>query len=139
MKRVKVADLKPGPLRHLTLPPTLVTRIRQLHAVFHEFDGQPIEEWLSDFQRDFRPEREVRIWEGMASAYNTFIAGKNLPPEVREEVYRLLLVLTTGGEHKPLHLSASDAKTIMEALGEAYKSQPADSIQVTQRPPTEPN
>ncbi len=68
-KRVKLDELKPGPIRHEELPPALVTRIESLRLTLDEVYPQSREKWLDGFQRDVNPEPEVVWWERLAQCY----------------------------------------------------------------------
>ena len=91
-KAVLASQLEKGPLRHVTLPADLVTRIGNLADVFAEVDGRPPAEWMEDFQRDQNPEKEILIWEGMAAAYSIFTKDRSLGAEAKKEAFHLLVL-----------------------------------------------
>lgn len=76
--KVKIGDLQPAEIRHKELPENLLVRLRIVHQTFGELLDQSIEEFIENFQRDLRPDRELAQWEIMASAYNDITKGKTL-------------------------------------------------------------
>jgi len=70
----------------------LITRVQRLQKVFAEIDPAPLDKWLDDFSHDLHPEREILIWEAMASAYSSFVRNRNLSIKAKEEASRLLLL-----------------------------------------------
>ena len=66
---IHVDQLEAGPIRHQTLPPALIDRIREIAGAVEEVFPQTEEEWLDGFRRDSDPEAEVRFWERIAGKY----------------------------------------------------------------------
>ncbi len=124
---IKIEDIRPGPVRHLTLPPFLMLRIQHLWEVFGEYQPCDLAGWIEGFQRDLHPEREVAIWEGMARALTEFSKGRTLSPEARKEVYLLLLVSTTATDEgirdqlqKTQHLNPDDLREVIRVHAKAW-------------------
>jgi hypothetical protein len=123
-----------GPIRHAQLDPALVDRIRAFEPVFVDLYPINREQWLDGFKRDKDPDREVRIWEEIASALTSFVAGRNLPLAVRREAFALLLVRSSNSEDdvvkstKLKHLSQDDFRRLLKS----YRSQPVP-LQVERR------
>ena len=120
VQRVALKDIQPGPIRHLTLPPTLVTRIQGLSEALKGFYDPPggIAGWLEGFQRDMNPESEVVIWEAIAKAVTEFMEGREpLPPEGRKDLMGLSL---TNGDFSCKHLSFADAQAFLGILRKAW-------------------
>ncbi len=119
IRNIPLKDLKPGPIRHLTLPPPLVTRILNLHETLKGFydpkDG--VAGWIEGFQRDMHPEAEVLIWENISRAITRFKEGREpLGLEARREILGLAL---TGYPSVPCkHLVPTDVEAFLSILAE---------------------
>jgi len=101
-RRLRPEDLKPGPIRHEHLPPSLIARIEALHSTLEEVYPQSIAEWLDGFQRDLHPEPEVLWWERLARCYVEYISQHELQSEQRKAAFRLMLKLGLGASAKDL-------------------------------------
>ncbi|OIO30271.1 hypothetical protein AUJ77_03450 [Candidatus Nomurabacteria bacterium CG1_02_43_90] len=67
--KIKVSDIKIGPIRQEVLPNGFVVRVQKYKEIIKEVEISSIEETLSNFQRDLYPEKELLIWENMAHFY----------------------------------------------------------------------
>ena len=47
----------------------MLQRIRAAHAAVAEIPPMTIDEWIDEFKRDEKPERELEIWERMGAVY----------------------------------------------------------------------
>src|SRR5947207_3052095 len=95
-------NLQPGTNQPASLTEDQLSRIQRLRITFSEADPSPLEKWIEDFKRDANPESEIRHWEGMATVYQNFIAGKNLSLDAKKDVYRVLLLRSGGTEAEVL-------------------------------------
>lgn len=97
IKKVKVTDLKEGPIRHQALPAGFIQRVKDFKKVLEEVETSSIESTLENFQRDLDPESELVIWEHIASLYQwTTIANTGLSLEQKKEVMSVILGLSMG-------------------------------------------
>jgi hypothetical protein len=101
-KRVSPNDLKPGPIRHEHLPPSLIARIEAVRSTLEEVYPMSMAEWLDGFQRDLHPEPEVIWWERLARCYMEYISRHELQGEQRKAAFRLMLKLGLGANAKDL-------------------------------------
>lgn len=94
-------------------------RVRQLQRTFREVDSSPIEKWVDDFKRDVDPEKELRIWESMATAFEAFTGTRNSTIEMKREVFQVVLMRSGSAEDDVLKrlklkiLTKEDAREIM--------------------------
>src|SRR5215472_2835133 len=75
--------LRPGPIRHESLPPDLLGQIRAVYDVIGPHIGMTLEQFEIEFMRDMHPEREVAIWCGIAKAwlaYHEDYLGNEIQP-----------------------------------------------------------
>lgn len=63
---VEAESIRPGPIRHATLPPQFNVRARLVHAVLGDASGLGLADFLEAFRRDAVPESELSIWERVA-------------------------------------------------------------------------
>lgn len=95
-------------------------RIKRLQETFIDVDPTPLEKWREDFSRDRDPERELRIYEGMAEAYRSYCEGKDLTQAAKSDVYQVVLLRSGAPEAEVLPrlkltvLSLEDAKAILK-------------------------
>lgn len=124
---VDTAKLQPGPVRHEQLSAAQMERIKKLQQTFSEVDPMPLEKWVDDFKRDLNPDRELRVYEGMAEAYTAYCSGRNLTPLAKQDVYQVVLLRSSAPDAEVLQqlnlkaLSIDDAKEILKL----YKAPPA--------------
>ena len=98
LQRVKVENLKPNPtFRHETLPAPLIERIKNFTGILAEVFDTPLQDVINEFRRDAQPEREVAIWEKIASSYQEVISRQpNLSLARKKEIFSDLLKKSMG-------------------------------------------
>ena len=125
-------DIQPGPIQTANLDDEQIQRITRLQRVFSEVDPTPLEKWIEDFKRDLYPEREIRIWEAMADAYQRYCQSKELSPAAKKEVFSLLLIRSGTSaddvlENVELHILTEDeAKDVLACY--SYEPKPIEVI-----------
>jgi len=93
----------PGPIRHPTLTDQQVARITALQKTFAEVDDSSLEKWLDDFKHDANVDRELSVYEHIASAYSSYTAAtQRLGPAAKREVYALLMLRSGSTEAETL-------------------------------------
>jgi hypothetical protein len=121
------SKLQPGPIQHASLTEDQMSRVRRLQKTFIEADPSPLEKWVEDFRRDANPENELKIWEDMATAYETFTAGKKLTLEAKKDAFQIVLLRSGAAEDQVLQhlklkvLTEKDAREIMALFAEKPK------------------
>lgn len=116
---VAVSALQTGPIRHDALAPEQLARIKHLQTIFAEVDPTPLDKWVDDFRRDTDPEREIRIYESMAHAYDAYVSSRTLSLAAKREVYQLVLLRSGASDEDVLQhaklevLSPDDAKEVL--------------------------
>ena len=53
--------------------------------------------WMDEFRRDANPESEVLWWERLTRCYLEYTEPKDLSPEQKQAVFRILFTLGMGG------------------------------------------
>ena len=101
-KYVGPRTLRPGPIRHESLPPDLVGQIKAVYDVIGPFVGMTLEEFEIGFMRDMHPEREVALWCRIAKAWlayhEDFLGNETLPDEEERKLLGALVAISTGLE-----------------------------------------
>jgi len=86
-----------------------------------------------DFKRDLDPEGNIKIWEDMEVAYNSYCTNRELPLETRKEVFKIVLMRSMMPDAEVLarldlkHVPSNDVRAILAAYPSAAK--PIDVIQ----------
>lgn len=90
---IKMADLRVDmPIKHNELPLTLVNRIKRFKQMLGDMDQTSIEMTLENFRRDTNPEKEIAVWESIATVYKDSISkNPHMTFEERRAIYRNLL------------------------------------------------
>ncbi len=100
MKKVNLKDLRPSTTISSPLLPTgFIERVQVFKKVLAEVEKTTLEETILNFQRDQHPEKELEIWEDIASAYEGYIMSHpNLSPDKKRNVFSSFLAKTVGME-----------------------------------------
>ncbi len=120
-------QLQPGPIQHASLTEEQMNRVKRLQKTFSEADPSPLEKWVEDFKSDASPDDELKIWEAMATAYETFTARRNLTLDAKKEVFQVVLLRSGAPEEQVLQqlklttLTQTDAREIMALFVEEPK------------------
>ena len=94
-KIIPLSKLVPGPIQHATLPASLLIRIQNIHHIINEVFPYPLSERINDFRQDRYPDREVAIWEKIASAYLKLTTDRVLDLGQKKEIFTALLVASS--------------------------------------------
>jgi hypothetical protein len=94
--------LRPGPIRHESLPPDLLGQIRAVYDVIGPHIDMTLEQFEIDFMRDMHPEREVALWCRIAKAWlayhEDYLGNETLPNEEERKLLGALVAISTGVE-----------------------------------------
>jgi hypothetical protein len=109
----------PAPVHSEVLTDSQMERTTAVQSALAEVDPAPLEEWIEDVTRFHNPERELKMYEGMAKAYRAYCKGKTLSHEAKMEVYQVVLLRSGAKDSVVLpqlnlkELSLADAKGIL--------------------------
>jgi hypothetical protein len=128
-KRMKLEDLKPGPIRHETLPPDLLARVETLRLVLCDVYPMSSEEWRENLQRDLNPEREVSWWEGVAGCFTAVVARREFSSDQKHATFKIIFGLFAGSGAEDLtadieKLSESDMNELGTIINTFVKTNP---------------
>jgi hypothetical protein len=94
------SKLRPGPIRHETLPPELLDRINAVFDVIGRYTGMNLEEFEIGFMRDMHPEREVAIWGSITAAWlayhKQYLNDEILPDDEERSLLAAVIAISTG-------------------------------------------
>lgn len=93
-KWVDARTLKPGSIRHESLPESMIQRVKIVHHDLAEVDASSLEEWIGDFKRDAHPEKELLIWEKIRRIYVSYTATRKFSLEEKKEIFRVIVTGT---------------------------------------------
>lgn len=93
----KVSDtptVKSSPIRHDSLSPSQIAKIKVIHKTFSEVDNSTLDEMITNFKKDRNPDSEIAVWEDMGNAYNKFITKSTAKPDLakKQEAFKLILL-----------------------------------------------
>lgn len=134
IERIDPKTVKPGSVRHETLTPQQVERLRKLQIALAEVDDSPLAKWIDDFRYDKYPDREIAVFEAIAQAYQAFCAARQRTIAQKQDAFALLIDRSgttdedTLKNHKLKVLTLQEAK---EAL--SYYRKPAAPVLIKQR------
>jgi TIR domain len=89
-------DLKPGPIRHKSLPESFLIRAKLVQRTLADVLPMSLDKTINNFRRDFHPWEELVYWARMAAAYLDLTAGQNFGLEKRNEILSVLFAFSTG-------------------------------------------
>jgi len=119
VEKRKTGDLKPGPIRHTTLPPVYLEIARWTYEVVGRFVESTLEQWELAFMRDAHPERELGFWARCANAYTKFLKSKDRDPRTisqEEGAFLVSLLVVTGTQGSSFQPSAAVEEPKDEAV-----------------------
>jgi hypothetical protein len=91
---VAIDKIRPGRVRHPSLPDKLLRRIQKVHEAVKDVYGLNLEQLELSFMRDAAPEREIALWERIVAAMEK--VGQALPQVERKVLLRTLLSYSMG-------------------------------------------
>lgn len=86
-----------GKIRHPSLTPAQLLRLRNIRAILLDVFPQKFTEMVDDFKRDMIPEKEIFIWEGIAASVACYRELFSPSPEELHDVFSALLFASTNG------------------------------------------
>jgi hypothetical protein len=99
---VDPSTLRPGPIRHESLPPDLLGQIRAVYDVIGPYLGMTLEQFEIDFMRDMHPEREVATWCRIAKAWlayhEDYLGNETRVNEEERKLLGALVAISAGVE-----------------------------------------
>ena len=101
-EHVDLSQLRPGPIRHESLPPVLLEQIQAVFDVIGPYIGMTLEQFETGFMRDMHPESEVALWCRITKAWlayhEDFLANEIQPDEEERKLLGALMAISTGME-----------------------------------------
>ena len=96
------SQLRPGQIRHGSLPPELLEQIKAVYDVIGHYIGTTLEQFEISFMRDTDPESEVALWCRIVAAWlvyhEKFLEDETLPDEDERKMLGALIAIPTGVE-----------------------------------------
>jgi hypothetical protein len=101
-KNVDPKHLRPGPIRHKTLPPELLEEVGDVFDVIGPYIGMTLEEFEIGFMRDMHPQSEVAVWSSITAAWlayhEKFLGDEVLTDDEERRLLGALIAISTGVE-----------------------------------------
>ena len=95
-------ELRPGPIRHESLPPDLLELIRSVYDVIGPYLNATLEQFEVAFLRDADPKSEVALWCSITAAWiayhDKYVGEELLPDEEEKKLVGALIAISFGVE-----------------------------------------
>jgi len=92
--------VRPGPIRHESLPPELLEHIKAVFDVIGPYIGMTLEQFEIGFMRDMHPASEVTLWWGITKSWLAyhykFLNDDVLPDDEEKKLLSALIAISTG-------------------------------------------
>jgi hypothetical protein len=89
-----------GPIRHESLSPKLLARIKTVHRLIGKYLGVNLEQFEISFMREESPDTEVVIWHSIAMAWGEFhkkhVGRIQLPHDEEKMLIAVLFAISKG-------------------------------------------
>ena len=99
-EHVDPKQLRPGPIRHKTLPPNLLEQVNAVFDVIGPYIGMTLEHFEVGFMRDMHPESEVGLWIRITKAWlayhEDYLANETLSNEEERKLLGALIAISAG-------------------------------------------
>jgi len=97
---IDLSKLRPGPIRHESLPPEMLEQIKAVYDVIGQYLDTTLEQFEIGFMRDMHPESEVAVWCSITAAWlayhEKFLGDEVLPDEDERKMLGALITISTG-------------------------------------------
>ena len=92
--------LRPGPIRHESLPAVLLEQIKAVFDVIGPYINMTLEQFEIEFMRDMHPAREVAIWCSITAAWlayhEKYLDDETLLDEEEKKLLGALIAISSG-------------------------------------------
>ena len=100
LRKIKLKDLRGGPIRHESLPPEILIQIRAVYDTIGPYLNTTLEQFEVGFMREGSPQREVTILLNIATAWKAYhkkyLNDKLLPRDEERKLIGVLVAMSTG-------------------------------------------
>jgi hypothetical protein len=120
------SQLRPGPIRHRTLPDKLLEQIKAVHDLIGQYLGMTLEQFEIGFMRDMHPDSEVALWCSITAAWlayhENFVKDETLPDEDERKLLGALVAISSGVEDvKKLGVPAEVGRRLLQCYDDLSK------------------
>ena len=95
-------ELRPGPIRHESLPPNLLEHVQAVYDVIGPYLNATLEQFEVGFLRDADPKMEVALWCSITAAWiayhDKYVGEELLPDEEEKKLVGALIAISFGAE-----------------------------------------
>jgi hypothetical protein len=116
LNKIHERDKKVSPLNE-----TQLKRLKRISTGFSEVDDSPLSDWVSSFEKDFDPEKELHIWEHLLDVYESETAKRpNLNLKTKKLIFNAIIHAVNGMSASqllslnPVYKSVPDLKSILQ-------------------------
>jgi len=117
LEHIDPSQLRPGPIRHESLPPELLEHIQVIYEVVGPYLDTTLEQFEIGFMRDMHPESEVAIWCSITVAWIDYhkkhLDEELLPEEDEKKLLAALIAISTGKDLEALGVPEDVGRKLM--------------------------
>ena len=99
---IDLSQVRPGPIRHESLPPELLETVRVVYGVLGRYLNMTLEQFEIGLMRDRTPGDEVAIWGSIAAAWleyhEKYLGDELLPDKDEKKMIDALISISFGIE-----------------------------------------
>jgi hypothetical protein len=128
-ERIDPKRLRPGPIRHGSLPPELLERIKAVFDLIGPYVNMTLEQFEIGFMRDAHPETEVALWCSITAAWlayhEKFLNDETLPDDEEKKLLGALIAISTGVEDvTKLNVPVEVGRRLLQCYDDLGKERP---------------
>ena len=101
-EHINSRQIRPGPIRHESLPPELLDQIKVVFDLLGPYLGTSLEQFEINLMRDSDPDSEVVVWISIAAAWidyhDKYVGEDALPDNEERKLIAALIAISTGLE-----------------------------------------
>ena len=125
-RHVDPSHLRPGPIRHQSLPADLLKPIQAVFKVIGPYLDTTLEQFEIGFMRDMHPESEVAVWCSITTAWiayhEKYLGEEVLPDEDEKKLVGALVAISTGVEDMAkLGVPVDVGRKLLECYHESWE------------------
>lgn len=116
---VDLSRVRPGPIRHDTLSPELLEKIKAVFDVIGQYLRTTLEQFEVGFMRDIHPEGELAAWCGITLAWvayhQKFLDNQRQSADDESSLLGALIAISTGvRDVSQLHVPAAVGTRLLQ-------------------------
>ncbi|MEG3435553.1 toll/interleukin-1 receptor domain-containing protein [Pannus brasiliensis CCIBt3594] len=109
---IDLSKLVPSPIRHSSLPEDLLIRAKIVYQALEKVMHSSLELFIENFQREFYPYNELKVWEKIAATYLDVTFQQDFSSNKLQSIYANLISISMQPNEKIQEMLNSDDEFI---------------------------